>query len=198
MATIKAVVINPGAGGSSILTLLMSDGTSMPISALSVSQDGVADPTQPTKANPLPVADLDLRIGFERVVDLLSDANDLFREANSAPALTFRPSFNPFNNSVANIVKNASGTLYSLSATNRNTSTRWLQLFASPTIPTANTTPYAQYMVPPGPGMIVLGSDFFTTAGIVIPGGIAYGFSTSSTAYTAATATDHDFSALFL
>lgn len=49
------VTLNPGAGGSQIDTIEQSDGTLMPVSALAVSPDGIADATSVTPQNPMPV-----------------------------------------------------------------------------------------------------------------------------------------------
>lgn len=86
-------------------------------------------------------------------------------------------------------VSNIPDVLKSLHCTNRNGSTRWLQVFDTTG---GATTPLLYQWPVPGGGQILLGTDFFTNVGWKFLNGITVGVSTTSGSYVAATAGDHD------
>lgn len=110
----------------------------------------------------------------------------LANASNTAPAPT------PFANLGANAtlnVKSGAGAVYSVSCYNANTSSRYIQLHDTATTPAGGAAPKFSFLVPPG-GQIVIGTDFFTQAGVSFSSGIAFAFSTTLNTYTAATAAD--------
>lgn len=91
------------------------------------------------------------------------------------------------------VLKTSPGYLTSFKAHNRNSGTRWLQLFDSTTAPSGGATPLDQWEVPAS-GIAVIGEDYFTKDGMQFKTGIAWGFSTTAGTFTAGTDADHDFS----
>ncbi|BAY64995.1 hypothetical protein NIES22_50960 [Calothrix brevissima NIES-22] len=85
-------------------------------------------------------------------------------------------------------IKNTAGTVYNISCTNVNASTRYFQLFDSTSAPSG--TPIRSYPVYGNGGFLVIGQDFLGGAGISFNTGITWGFSTTSLTYTAGSATD--------
>lgn len=106
------------------------------------------------------------------------------------------PSYGQSLAAVSGVLKTSSGRLQSLKATNRNGAARYLQLFNSSSAPAANASALDEFYVAPT-SMIIIGTDFFSLAGVLFSTGIAWGFSTTSGTYTAATAADCDFSAVY-
>lgn len=168
-----------------------------------------------TSANPIPVsqgpnaADL----GDAWFTALTDGTNvGVFANANAAapasqPALIVglspnspiaypTPSYGQALAAVSGVVKTTSGRLQSFKATNRNGAARYLQLFNSSSAPAANASALDEFYVAPT-SMIIIGTDFFSLAGVLFSTGIAWGFSTTSGTYTAATAADCDFSAVY-
>ncbi len=88
-------------------------------------------------------------------------------------------------------VKAAPGRVYEFTATNRNASARYLQLYDQASgAPSGTTNCIGQWVVPAG-GAISVGADA-GARGQPFAAGITYGWSTSGATYTAATASDHD------
>jgi len=106
-----------------------------------------------------------------------------------------------FGAAAAAIVKSSTGNIRSFKATNRNASSRYLQLFNSTSLPASGTTACQdQFLVPTG-SMIIIGEDFFSTSGVNFSSGIVFAFSSGTTATyssTGITATDHDFSITYI
>lgn len=85
-------------------------------------------------------------------------------------------------------VKAAAGTLWNVAVTNLNSSTRYLQIFNSTSVPTG--TPLESYPVYGNGGFLVLDQQFFGVNGMSLSTGITLGFSTTALTYTAGTGTD--------
>jgi len=86
-------------------------------------------------------------------------------------------------------VKATPGVVLSFSCHNLNGSSRFAQLHNKASAPGAGDVPLLTFLIPTG-AMIVLGTDFFTQAGIAFGTGIAFGFSTTEATYTAGVSTD--------
>jgi hypothetical protein len=106
-----------------------------------------------------------------------------------------------FSNNLAAVSGNAkatAGNLKSICAVNRNAALRYLQVFNLAAGPVNPNVPVFQWpLAPQGstvPGMLIVGTDFFTDGGMAFATGIAWGISTTNGTYTAATAADHDVS----
>jgi hypothetical protein len=168
VATNTVVTLNPGGGGARVVALLMADGTTMPVSTLMVSSDGVADPTPVTLTHPLPVSSI-------------------------PPFVT---NYSVSISAVSGVVKGTAAQLLTFKATNRNAAARYLQIFQANTLPAPSAVPYDQFLVP-AVGILIVGTDFFTTRGLALATGYTFGFSTTPALYTAATAADHDFSTAY-
>jgi hypothetical protein len=98
----------------------------------------------------------------------------------------------------AGVIKASPGEIFSFFARNKNAAVRYVQLFDSPTAPTNGATPKAQWDIPAGGGgEIVIGTDFFTDDGVGFNTGISWGISTTDGTFTAATASDHVFMAVY-
>lgn len=103
---------------------------------------------------------------------------------------------------VSGTAKASSGHLRGLCAVNRNAAVRYLQLFDSASAPNTGAVPIFQFPVPTAlsttaVGMLVL-SDIFGPDGWAFSNGITWGFSSATNGtYTAATAADHDFVAVY-
>jgi hypothetical protein len=98
---------------------------------------------------------------------------------------------------VSGAVKASAATLYSAQCNNRNAANRWLHIDNLAAAPGGGTVPTLAPILEPAGGMVILGTDFFTTSGVAFSVGIAFGHSTTSGTYTAATAGDHDCTFLF-
>lgn len=94
------------------------------------------------------------------------------------------------------VVKASTGDVFSCSCTNRNAAARYFQLFARSTVPPAATVPRLEFLIPAG-DQVVIGTDFFTEAGLSFASGIAWGFSTTSGTFTAGVAADCDVQVLY-
>lgn len=92
---------------------------------------------------------------------------------------------------VSGIVSASVSFLRSINALNQNAGTRWIQFFDKAVGPVLNDVPVFEFKMSGGTGMII-GDDFFTGGGVRFASGIAWGFSTTQNAYTAATAADHE------
>jgi len=87
-------------------------------------------------------------------------------------------------------VKASAGNVFSLSCNNENAADMYVQLHNTVTVPAGGGVPIFTFRVPAG-GDVLIGTDFFTTAGAAFATGIAFAFSTTKETYTAGTATDH-------
>ena len=88
-------------------------------------------------------------------------------------------------NSTLNI-KDSTGIVYSIACYNTNGAARFIQLWNSATDATAGTL-ICSFLISSN-SQIIIGTDFFTSLGINFSSGIAFGYSTSATTYSAGTA----------
>lgn len=96
------------------------------------------------------------------------------------------------------IIKASGGTLFSFFARNKNAAVRYVQFFDRATALAGGETPKCQWDIPAGGGAeIVIGTDFFTNDGIGFNTGLVWGISTTDGTFTAATASDHVFMAVY-
>ncbi len=109
----------------------------------------------------------------------------------------YAPSYQSFLGQGTNTIKGSPGNLFALRAVNRNAQLRYLQLFNQASGGPSGS-PVDSILIPPGGGEVILGDDFFTASGVHFGTGLTFGFSTTSGSYTAATATDHDASFIFV
>ena len=86
--------------------------------------------------------------------------------------------------------------VYSISCHNTNSSTRYFQLHDTATVPSAGNAPRFVIQVPPGATSLI-GTDFFTNDGTIFYNGVAFGFSTTETTYTAGSAGDQTSMVIF-
>jgi hypothetical protein len=107
---------------------------------------------------------------------------------------TYSPTLYTGFTTVSGNIKGSAGNVFSLQATNRSTSV-YLQLFNTASAPSGGATPYMQFLVT---SEIIVGTDFFTTAGLNFSTGISFGFSTTNGSYTAATAANVDLMATYI
>lgn len=99
---------------------------------------------------------------------------------------------NSFANLGANVtlaVKAGRTVVFSLSCDNANAADRYLQLHNLATVPTGGEAPVEAWRVPTG-STIIVGTDYFTDAGIVFALGCMFAFSTTRDTYTAGSASD--------
>lgn len=102
---------------------------------------------------------------------------------------TYAPSV--FTNLGAATTANAkatAGNLYSITCTNRNIATRYLQVFNS----TGSTATVLYQWAVPGSSTVIIGEDMFTQEGWFFSTGITWGVSTTAGSYVAATASETD------
>lgn len=105
---------------------------------------------------------------------------------------TINPRASRFTNIGADATKNvkaSSGNVFSWSCSNANAATRYMQLHNTATIPADQAVPVYSFPVYTL-GTTIIGTDFFTTAGVNLATGIAFAFSTTRDTYTAGTAAD--------
>jgi hypothetical protein len=93
---------------------------------------------------------------------------------------------------VSGTLKTSGGRLYSYRAENRNAAARWLQLWDTAGSPGTGTLIDAVWI--PASGGYVQDAVFYEN-GLTFSSGITWGFSTTSSTYSAATAADHTFAA---
>jgi hypothetical protein len=86
--------------------------------------------------------------------------------------------------------KGSAGNILGLYACNENSANRYLQLFNLNVAPSGGATPLISYLLFGSGGQIILDSAYFAGAGLAFSTGIAWGFSSTKTTYTAATASD--------
>lgn len=109
--------------------------------------------------------------------------------------------FDPAQNTYVNIgtavsanIKSSSGSIFSITCTNLNTSARYLQFFDSTTTPANGATPIRSYPVyaanASGGGYFELGDSILRSTGIAFSSGITFGFSSTPLVYTPGSATD--------
>ena len=84
--------------------------------------------------------------------------------------------------------KASPGSVLSVSCTNLNAATRYLQIFNSTGAPSG--TPLESYPVYGNGGVLILDSAYFGASGLPLSTGITFGFSTTALTYTAGTGTD--------
>lgn len=87
-------------------------------------------------------------------------------------------------------VKTSAGNVFSLYCNNENAADRFVQLHNTATVPSNPDVPLYTFRVPAG-GDVLVGSDFFSAAGVAFTVGIAFAFSTTKDTYTAGTASEH-------
>lgn len=102
---------------------------------------------------------------------------------------------------VSGTAKASSGQLFGFVAINRDAAVRYLMFFDTPSAPNTGAVPIFQFPVPAitsttDVGKLALGSEFFAP-GWAFTNGITWGFSTGAGTYTAATASEHDFLAVY-
>jgi len=90
--------------------------------------------------------------------------------------------------SVAGVAKASAGNLMSISASNSNAATRYLQIFDQNIVPILNDIPVLEWQIVTS-AQILVGYDFLNGKPM---SGIAWGVSTTSGSYTAATAAQHN------
>lgn len=103
--------------------------------------------------------------------------------------------------SVSQLVKVAGAgpvRVFSAYAFNHNVSVRYMQLFDKATAPASGDVPRVQFAIPPSDGDRGFGDDMFTEEGVPFLLGLAVGISTTRGSYTAATASDHDFTVVIM
>lgn len=122
--------------------------------------------------------------------------------AQSVITATSPNDFSAIGSAVSGNIKASSGQIFSLSCTNLNASTRYLQLFNTAAAPTAGATPIRSFPVYGNGGFLVIGSDIFGSIdagiGLFFSTGVSWGFSTTPLTYTAGAATDCIFAARWL
>ena len=117
---------------------------------------------------------------------------DVITVINSRPTL--------FTNRAANAtlnVKATAGNVFSISCNNANAATRYLQLHNTATVPAGGAAPVFSFPVYSG-GTTIIGTDYFTTAGVNFSTGIAFAFSTTRDTYTAGSSTEQSTEILYL
>lgn len=87
------------------------------------------------------------------------------------------------------VVRPGVATVYSLTCSNANAASRFLQLHNLTTAPTAGLVPAESFLVPAG-ATIIVGTDYFTNNGLNFSVGLAFAFSTTRDTYTAGVAAD--------
>lgn len=119
-----------------------------------------------------------------------NQATQITAEQAIQAALTIAPSqfLNVGANATLN-VKSSSGKVFSLYCHNSNAATRYLQLHNTATVPAGGDVPVKTFVVF-STGQTVIGTDFFTNAGLAFSTGIAFAFSTTRDTYTAGSAGD--------
>jgi hypothetical protein len=98
-----------------------------------------------------------------------------------------------FPSAVSGTVKTTGGQLYCYRAENRNASARWLQLWDTPSGAPGSGTLLDSIWIP-GSSAVVIDHLFFGPNGadfLPFTTGLTFGFSTTISTYTAATAADH-------
>lgn len=109
-------------------------------------------------------------------------------DTNTGLVLGQKTLFKNFGANATLNIKSASGSVYSCSCMNLNASARYFQLWNSSTTAGSGTL-LCTFLVPAN-SQIVIGNDYFHINGITFDTGIAFGFSTTATTYTAGTAAD--------
>lgn len=122
------------------------------------------------------------------------DIGDVDVTSTTFPTLSTASTYSPtrFANLGANAtlnVKSSAGNVLSLYCNNENAADRFIQLHNTATTPSASDAPLYVFRVPAG-GDVLVGTDFFTNAGVNFSTGIAFAFSTTKDTYTAGSAGD--------
>jgi hypothetical protein len=83
---------------------------------------------------------------------------------------------------------------------NRNSSARYVLVYDAATVPSdgAGSTPILSILLPAGPSMVTMGTDFFSPGGLPFLHGLVLVVSTAeSGTQTTATAADHDIAVFY-
>lgn len=110
---------------------------------------------------------------------------------------TYSPSlYAPMTQVTKNNIKSSAGNVKSIYITNANAAVRYFQLHNKATSPAGTDVPYISLPIPAGtannPGVLSLGSEFFTIGGRYHSTGIGWAVSTTLTTFTdSATNTEH-------
>lgn len=94
-------------------------------------------------------------------------------------------------------IKASQGNLYSFQAVNNNAAARYIQFFDTATTPAGSATAKLSFYIPANSQKEIT-KTMLGDNGDNFVNGIAYGFSTAATIYTAATNTDHFITGKFL
>ena len=94
-----------------------------------------------------------------------------------------------YSSNVTASVKASAGCIKSVYCHNTNASARYIQIHNTSTTPSNGNVPLFSFLVPSG-GATLIGDDFFGEQGYYCSNGIAFGFSTTETTYTAGSAGD--------
>lgn len=101
------------------------------------------------------------------------------------------PNFTPYLATVSGVVATVPTQVHAFSCNSRAGTNTWAMVLNSASAIGNGATPTYAFLLPAG-GMIVLGEDFFSPAGMYFSLGLAWGISTTNATYTAATAANHD------
>lgn len=89
------------------------------------------------------------------------------------------------------LVKSGAGRVRSIYAENANAAARYLLLHDKATAPVATDVPLYSFRIPPSPGFLEIGEEFFASGALFLLG-IGWAISTTKNAFTdAATAAEH-------
>lgn len=99
-------------------------------------------------------------------------------------------SYSAIGTATAGLISSTSRNLFSISASNQNASTRWLQLFDRSTALSGGETPIRSYPVYGGGGLTIIDQTTFGSRGLNFSTGIYWAMSTTALTYTAATASE--------
>jgi hypothetical protein len=118
--------------------------------------------------------------------------NLLATQIKPIAASTYSPSlFTNFASNTTLNIKASAGNVFSIYCVNANAAVRYIQILNTATTGTSGTTvPILSFAVPASGGNVLITTEFFSAAGIYLSTGIAFGFSTTSSVYTAGTASD--------
>lgn len=105
--------------------------------------------------------------------------------------------FSVFGTDVDLSVTAVPGHIFSVIASNKNASVRYLQIHNKASAPSSGNAPILSFPIPGGttdnPGILGLGREIFGQGGQYLSTGLAIGISTAEATFTAATTTDHDY-----
>lgn len=130
----------------------------------------------------------------EQYVDQFVDQTNAVGQMVIKPLAVSTYSPTLFTNFGANTtlnIKATPGNVFSFYVTNTNAAVRYFQLHNTATTPAGGAVPLRVYTLPALTGVLIIGTDVLTTAGVNFSTGIAFATSTTAGTYTAATAGDH-------